>query len=253
MAALGDYLRLNAQILYWIFVAPLTGKPRFRFSEVFRQMVRIGVQAVPMTALTSFSIGLTLAMNGAHELARMGATSYVPDLVSMSLLRELGPLLVGVVVIGRSGSAITAEIGTMKVSEEIEALEVMAINPIRFLVVPRFLAMLVMLPTLTILGNYIGFVGGWSICRFALDMNTNAYVIRLIESAGPMDLYSGMVKSFVFAWLIGTIASLAGLRVTGGAEGVGQSTTSSVVVSIIAMLVANALLTTLFFFAAPAV
>ena len=251
MAALRNYFALNARILYWIFLAPLRGKPTFSIAEVFHQMVRIGVQAVPMTMLTSFSIGLTLAMDGAHELARMGATSFVPDLVAMSLLRELGPLLVGVVVIGRSGSAITAELGTMKVSEEIEALEVMAINPIRFLVVPRFLAMLVMLPVLVIFGNYIGFVGGWSVCHFALDMDTGAYITRLIDSAGPMDLYSGVVKSFVFAWLIGTIASQAGLEVTGGAEGVGKSTTSSVVVSIISMLVANALLTAFFFFFFP--
>ena len=251
MASLSNYFKLNAQILYWIFLAPFQGKPFFSINEVFRQMVRIGVQAVPMTMLTSFSIGLTLAMDGAHELARMGATSFVPDLVAMSLLRELGPLLVGVVVIGRSGSAITAELGTMKVSEEIEALEVMAINPIRFLVVPRFLAMLVMLPVLVVFGNYIGFVGGWSICYFSLDMDTAAYINRLVDSAGPMDLYSGVIKSFVFAWLIGTISAQAGLEVTGGAEGVGKSTTSSVVVSIISMLVANAILTAIFFFLFP--
>jgi len=216
VAGLRSYFSLNAQILYWIFVAPLQGKRLFNINEVFRQMVRIGVQAVPMTAMTSFSIGLTLAMQGAYQLAKFGATSFVPDLVGMSLLRELGPLLVGVVVIGRSGSAITAELGTMKVSEEIEALEVMSINPIRYLVVPRFIAM-----------------------------------IRLIDSARPIDLYSGMIKSFVFAWLIATIAAKAGLGVTGGAEGVGQSTTSSVVVSIIAMLIANAVMTALFFFASP--
>lgn len=251
MADLRNFFVLNAQILYWIFLAPFRGKRLVSLSQTFHHMVRIGVQAVPMAALTSFSIGLTLAMNGAHELARMGATSYVPDLVSMSILRELGPLLVGVVVIGRSGSAITAELGTMKVSEEIEALEVMAINPIRFLVVPRFLAMLLMLPVLTVFGNYIGFVGGWSICHFALNMDTNAYILRLISSAHPIDLYSGVIKSFVFAWLIATISSQAGLQVTGGAEGVGQSTTGSVVVSIIAMLVANALLTGFFFFALP--
>jgi len=251
VAQLRNYFALNAQILYWIFLAPLRGKPRFRLSQVFHQMVRIGVQAVPMASMVAFSIGLTMAMQGAYQLSKFGASAYVPDLVSLTLLRELGPLLVGVVVIGRSGSAITAEIGTMKVSEEIEALQVMAINPIRFLIVPRFLAMLVMLPALTVFGNYVGFVGGWSICHFALDMNTSAYILRLIGSAHPIDLYAGIVKSFVFAWLIVTIASQAGLEVSGGAEGVGQSTTSSVVVSIIAMLIANAALTAVFFFAAP--
>ncbi|HET9523949.1 MAG TPA: ABC transporter permease [Terrimicrobiaceae bacterium] len=251
MTELRNYFALNAQILYWIFVAPLSGKPRFKLSQVFHQMVRIGVQALPMASLVAFSIGLTLAMQGAYQLSKFGATAYVPDLVSLTLLRELGPLLVGVVVIGRSGSAITAELGSMKVAEEIEALRAMAINPERFLVVPRFLAMLVMLPVLTIFGNYIGFVGGWSICYFALDMNTTAYILRLVGSAHPIDLYAGIVKSFVFAWLIATICSQAGLEVTGGAEGVGQATTSAVVTSIIAMLVANAALTAIFFFASP--
>jgi phospholipid/cholesterol/gamma-HCH transport system permease protein len=242
-----DYFSLNAQILYWLLLAPFRGRP-VRLAHVFEQMVRIGVQAVPMTALTSLSIGITLAMQGAHELARMGATAYVPDLVAISLLRELGPLLVGVVVIGRSGSAITAELGTMKVSEEIEALQVMAINPVRFLVLPRFLAMMIMLPALTVFGNYIGLTGGWTICHFSLDLETAAYIRRLVESSTLMDLVSGTAKSFVFAWLIATISCRYGLAVEGGAEGVGRSTTQSVVVCILTMLIADALLTALFFF-----
>ena len=241
------YFELNASILYWLFVGPFKGKP-VKLSAVFHQMVRIGVQAFPMTALTALSIGLTIAMVGAQELARMGAASYVPDLVAITILSELGPMLVGVVVIGRSGSAVTAELGTMKVGEEIEALEVMAINPVRFLVVPRFLAMMIMLPVLTIFGDYIGMAGGWTICHYALDMNTAGYVQRLLDASHPRDLYSGIVKSVVFAWLIITIACQAGLNVTGGAEGVGQATTSSVVTSILAMLVANAILTAGFFF-----
>ncbi len=244
---LRTFFSLNGRILYWLFLGPFRGKP-VRLSAVFQQMVRIGVQAFPMTALTSLSIGLTLAMQGAQELSRMGASSYVPNLVAMTILRELGPLLVGVVVIGRSGSAVTAELGTMKVGEEIEALEVMAINPVRFLVVPRFLAMLVMLPVLTVFGNYIGMAGGWTICHFTLDMNTAGYIQRLMEAGCPMDLYSGIIKSFVFAWLIILISCQSGLGVSGGAEGVGLATTSSVVTSILAMLVANAVLTAFFFF-----
>ena len=241
------YLQLNRQILYWLLIAPWK-KQSFKFSKVVAQVNRIGVDALPMVALTAFSIGLTLAMQGAHELQRMGAAMYVPNLVAVSLLRELGPLLIAIIVIGRSGSAITAELGTMRVSEEIEALGVMAINPIRFLIVPRFVAMLIMLPILTVFGNYIGIVGGWTICHFALDMNTAAYVLRSIEAAKIGDLYSGLVKSLVFAWLIVTIACQAGLQVEGGAEGVGTATTRSVVYSLLAILVANALLTGLFFF-----
>jgi len=248
VTAIFGFLQLNGRILYWLFYG-LWWKRGIRAGAIFQQMVRIGVQAVPMAALTAFSIGLTLAMQGAVELSRMGATAYVPDLVAMSILRELGPLLVGVVVIGRSGSAVTAEIGTMKVSEELEALEVMAIDPVRYLVIPRFIAMMIMLPVLTVFGNYVGLLGGWSVCRFALDMNTGTFILRVLESADPIDLYSGIIKSVVFAWLVIVIACQAGLEVRGGAEGVGQSTTRSVVTSIIAMLIANAVLTVLFFVA----
>ena len=242
-----DYFTLNGRILYWMFVAPFRGRA-FSVSEVFHQMMLIGVRALPMAALTSFSIGLTLAMQAAGELRKMGVLSFVPDLVAVSLLRELGPLLIAVIVIGRSGSAVTAELGTMKVSEEIEALEVMAINPVRFLVVPRVIAMLVMLPVLTIFGDCVGMVGGWSICHYALNFDTAAYIVRSMTHAHAWDLYSGLVKSVVFAWLIITIAFHMGLQVEGGAEGVGQSTTQSVVWSLLIMLIANALLTALFFF-----
>ncbi len=242
-----DYFALNGQILYWTFLAPFRGKP-FSIGEVFHQMLLIGVRALPMAALTSFSIGLTMAMQGAGALKKMGGVAFVPDLVTLSLLRELGPLIVAVIVIGRSGSAVTAELGTMKVSEEIEALEVMAINPIRFLVVPRFLAMMVMLPVLTVFGDCVGMVGGWSICHFSLDIDTAAYIFRSVTRAETWDLWSGLIKSVIFAWLIITIACHMGLKVEGGAEGVGQATTGSVVWSLLIMLIANACLTALFFF-----
>src|SRR3954468_17730724 len=243
-----NFLRLNARLLYWVFVAPFKGE-LFKISPIFRQMVFIGVRAAPMVALTAFSIGVTLAMQAAHSLQQLGAEIYVPDLVMLSMLREMGPVLIAVIVIGRSGSAVAAELGTMKVSEENEALEVMAINPVQFLVVPRFLAMLVMLPALTIFGNYIGVFGGWAVCVLALDFNTAGFIMRALQSAGTWDLYSGMIKSVVFAWVIITIACNAGLHVEGGAEGVGQSTTASVVQALLAMLVMNAILTGVFFFA----
>jgi phospholipid/cholesterol/gamma-HCH transport system permease protein len=244
---LSSYLHLNFSILYWLIAGPLRKQP-FKLSHVFQQMIRIGVEAVPMASLTAFSIGLTLAMQASHELTKMGANSYVPNLVSVSLLRELGPLLIGVIVIGRSGSAVTAELGTMRVAEEIEALDVMGINSIRFLIVPRFVAMLIMLPVLTVFGNYLGMVGGWTICHFALETSTDGYIMRSVEAAKVADLYAGICKSFVFAWLIITIACHSGLRVEGGAEGVGVATTQSVVHSLLAILIANALLTALFFF-----
>ncbi|MGI8956583.1 MAG: MlaE family ABC transporter permease [Chthoniobacterales bacterium] len=242
-----NYLTLNLSLLYWIFIAPFRGE-MFKVAPVFRQMVAIGVRAAPMVALTACSVGVTLAMQAAHSLQQLGAEIYVPDLVMVTLLREMGPVLIAVIVIGRSGSAVAAELGTMKVSEEIEALEVMAINPVSYLIVPRFLAMLVMLPALTILGDYIGVFGGWAVCRSALDFNTAGYVLRAIQSADTWDLYSGMIKSVVFAWIVITIACNAGLHVEGGAEGVGQATTSAVVQALLAMLVSNAILTSIFFF-----
>ena len=244
-----DYLALCVRVLFWTVVAPWRGQ-MWKVSQVFHQMILIGVRALPMAMLTSFSIGVTLAMQSANELRKMGAEAYVPNLVTVSLLRELGPLLIAVIVIGRSGSAVTAELGTMKVSEEIEALEVMAINPIRFLIVPRVLAMLIMLPVLTVFGDWIGMVGGWTICRFALDFGTASYVVRSLESADVWDLATGLIKSGVFAWLIVTIACFRGLAVEGGAEGVGQATTGSVVWSLLIVLVANAIMTGIFFFAA---
>src|SRR6267143_759664 len=200
---LKNYLRLNLSLLYWVFVAPFTGQ-FFSISQIFRQMVFIGVRATSMVALTAFSIGVTLAMQAAHSLQQMGAEIYVPDLVMLSILREMGPVLIA----------------------------------------------LIMLPALTIFGNYIGVVGGWAVCRFALNFNTAGYIMRALESAETWDLYSGMIKSVVFAWIVITIACNAGLHVEGGAEGVGQATTSSVVQALLAMLVTNAILTSIFFFSA---
>jgi len=245
---LKDYLQLNRDILYWLFIAPFRGEA-FNVHEVFSQIIRIGVKALPVASLTAFSVGLTLDMQAAQEMGKLGADAYVPDLVSVTLLRELGPMLIAVIVTGRSGSAITAELGTMAVSEEIEALTAMAINPIRFLIVPRFIAMLIMLPVLTIFGHFIGNFGGWFICHFNLDMTTANYVIRALDRASFEDLYVGMLKSFVFAWLIVTIACYFGMTVRGGAEGVGINTTRSVVTSLLSMLVANVMLTGIFFFA----
>ncbi len=243
----GSYFDLCAEIFHYLFVAPFHGE-KIKISQVFHQIVRIGVQALPMAGLTAFSVGFTLAMQSAEQLKRLGASDYVPDLVTLSLLRELGPMLIAVIVIGRSGSAVTAELGTMKVSEEIEALHAMAISPVRFLIVPRVIAMLIMLPVLTVFGNYIGMFGGWIISHFSLGVDTSPYIYRCLARAHAWDLYSGIIKSFVFAWLIITIACDTGLNVEGGAEGVGLATTRSVVYSLLAMLIANAILTALFFF-----
>lgn len=157
-------------------------------------------------------------------------------------------MLMAVIMIGRSGSAVSAELGTMRVSEEIEALEVMGIHPVSYLVVPRFLAMMVMMPVLSIFGIYMGLLGGWIICEGALGMGTSFYINQALDSVMLEDLNAALIKSAVFGFLIVTIACNTGLHVRGGAEGVGKATTASVVYSLLAVFVANAILTALIFF-----
>lgn len=245
--ALRKYFALCGSLLYWLFIAPFRGKG-WRIGHTFAQIVRIGVNAVPMSALTTLTIGVVLAMQSAAQLAKLGATVYVPGLVSSSLIRELAPLVTAVIVIGRSGSAVTAELGTMKVSEEIEALEVMAIPPMSWLIVPRFLAMVIMMPLLTVFGIYVGLAGGWLICHYSLHMTTAFYVSHALQYVELRDVGIGLLKSGVFGFLVITIACSTGLNVGGGAEGVGLATTRSVVVSLLTVFIANALLTALFFF-----
>ncbi|MDA0324868.1 MAG: ABC transporter permease [Verrucomicrobia bacterium] len=242
------YGLLNLRILGWIlygFTKPGILIP----SQILAQIIRIGVQAIPMASLVSLSVGFILAMESSTELGKMGADSFIPDLVSLSLMRELGPLLVAIIVVGRSGSAVAAELGTMKVNEEIEALRVMAIDPIRYLVVPRFIALMIMLPCMTILGTCIGLVGGWAVCTIELGMPSSFYIFRAIQRPELWDLYSGIIKTAVFAHILITIACYQGLNVEGGAEGVGRATTSAVVYSILWIIIADAILTGLFFFA----
>lgn len=242
-----SYFTLCGDLLSWLFIAPLRGK-FYRLPHVFSQIVRIGVQAVPMVALTALTIGVVLAMQSAAQLAKMGAEAFVPGLISNSLVKELAPLITAIIVIGRSGSAVTAELGTMKVSEEIDALEVMAIHPMSYLIVPRFLAMVIMMPFLTVFAIYVGLFGGWLISHGSLDMSTPYYVTRALDYVEPRDIGIGMLKSFVFGVLVVTIACNTGLNVRGGAEGVGLATTRSVVLSLLAVFIANAFLTALFFF-----
>jgi len=247
MNGIVNYSSLMGRLGYWLFAAPFRGR-FYRIGAVFSQMVRIGVQAIPMAALTALTIGAVLAMQSLDGLKSLGAESRVPELVSLSLFKELAPMLMAVIMIGRSGSAVSAELGTMRVSEEIEALEVMGIHPVSYLVVPRFLAMMVMMPVLSIFGIYMGLLGGWIICEGALGMGTSFYINQALDSVMLEDLNAALIKSAVFGFLIVTIACNTGLHVRGGAEGVGKATTASVVYSLLAVFVANAILTALIFF-----
>ncbi|MCB0286760.1 MAG: ABC transporter permease, partial [Calditrichaeota bacterium] len=169
------------------------------------------------------------------------------NLTAVSIIRELAPLLTSIIITGRSGSAITAEIGTMKVSEEIDALETMGLNPVKFLVVPRVLAMLIMVPCLTIIADIVGIFGGYLISMLTLDLTSVRYIDQTIIALTLKDLFSGLIKSAFFALIIAGIGCYQGLIVKGGAEGVGKSTTQSVVVSIFLIIVADVFFTVLFY------
>ena len=232
---------------YWIIIAPVTGRG-LRIGTTFQEMVKVGVSAIPIVALISFSIGLILAMQSAYQLSRFGATLLTADLVAVAQTRELGPLMTAIIVAGRSGSGICAEIGTMKVGEEIDALQSMGFNPIKFLVVPKILALLIMMPCLTLMADFIGIAGGFLMAVTTLDLSFASYLNRTMNALVLKDLVTGLVKSGMFAYLIGMTGCYTGLKVEGGAEGVGRRTTQSVVVSIFLIILADALFTSIFYF-----
>ncbi|MFQ5676099.1 MAG: MlaE family ABC transporter permease [bacterium] len=231
---------------YWIFVAPFKGK-RLRWESTITQMVRIGYESLPIVCLIAFFVGLIIAMQSAYQLQQFGATIFVANLVGVSVTRELAPLLTAIVITGRSGSAITAEIGTMKVSEEIDALKTMGLNTTHYLVVPKTLAMLIMLPCLTIIADFIGILGGYLISMATLNITSVRYVNQSIDALALQDVMGGLVKSVFFALIIAKVGCYEGFNVEGGAEGVGKSTTQSVVTSIFLIIAADVFFTALFF------
>src|ERR1700719_214419 len=247
LAYVGSLASLGGQAAYYTFVAPFRGKP-VRFQRAVSQALDVGVRALPILSLITFFIGLILALQAAYELRRFGAISYVATAVAISMSRELGPLIAAIVVIGRSGSAFAAEIGTMKVTEEIDALETMAVNPIHFLVTPKFLAMIIMLPCLTIWANFMGVLGGALFGVAQADFTFVRYIQASVDALFLRDIVSGLVKSVMFGITITAVGCLEGLSTGAGAEQVGRSTTRAVVMSIFLVVVVDLIFTALFFF-----
>lgn len=239
--------KLLADIIYWIFAGPFKGKAASR-EIIFNQMVFVGIKSILIVFFVTLFTGIVLAMQSAYQLDKFGAVIYVASLVAVSLTRELGPVLTALVVAGRVGAAITAELGSMKVTEQIEALETMALNPIRFLVVPKFLALFFMLPCLTILGNFFGMFGGYLVAVLNLKISSALYIDTTIRYLELKDIYTGLTKSVVFAIIIALIGCYMGLNTKRGAVGVGKSTTISVVASFIMIILSDCILTGIFFF-----
>ncbi len=241
---------LFADIFYWAFVAFFQKKLR-RKTEVINQGVKIGVNALPIVALIAFLIGFILALQSAAQLRQFGANIYVADLVAVAMVSEMGPLITAILVAGRSGAAITAEIATMKVSEEIDALQVMGVDPLPYLIVPKLYALVIALPLLTVFANVIGIIGGAVIGVTYLDIDFMPFFKEVLEALRYKEIFTGMVKSVTFAVIILLTATYFGLKAKGGAEGVGKVTTSSVVASIFFVIVADSILGLIFYFGGP--
>lgn len=238
----GYVLALFAESVFWIFAGPVFKQP-VRIPAVFNQMMSTGIAAAPIVFILSFAVGVMLAIQGIHTLKTFGAESQVVVGIALSEMREFGALITGILIAGRSGSALAARIGTMQVNQEIDALRVMGINPVRYLVCPALLAMIVMVPTLTFFADLSGLLGGAVYSALELGLSYSAYWDRTIEVLEVDDVMQGLIKSSVFATIIALIGVTNGFTVTGGAEGVGRATTRAVVLSISYIVIADMMFT----------
>ncbi len=241
-----DFLQLAADCTFALFDVFYRPK-RVRWGAVVEQMIEIGSRALPIVGLITFLVGLTVASQSARQLQTFGAAIFVADLTAVSMVLEMGPLMTAILVAGRSGSSIAAEIATMKVSEEVDALTVMGIDPLRYLAVPRLLALILVMPLLTVLADALGMFGGFLVGVFYLDIAWNAFLNQMLGALTPWDLVKGLSKTFAFAWGIGLIGLFFGFQVRGGATEVGRTTTASVVAAIFFIIVANCVFSVLFY------
>jgi len=233
---------LNMVGLVLVVIGQIVIRPRtLRVTSVVSHMEKVGLNAVPIVALLTFLIGAVLAQQGASQLKLFGAEVFTVNLVSISILRELGVLITAIIVAGRSGSAFTAEIGSMKVREEIDAMRTLGMDPISVLVAPRVIALVLMLPVLTFIADIMGLLGGGAVSYFFLDISPQTYLQRVDAAVESNTFFVGLIKAPFLALAIAVIGCLEGLRVTGSAESVGERTTSSVVKSIFTVIVLDAL------------
>lgn len=215
--------------------------------EVLRQMAKLGADSLPIVSMTSACTGMVMSVQTAKEFVKLGAADSVGGIVAIAMGRELAPILAGVVVAGRIGASIAAEIGTMKVTEQIDALRVMAVSPTRYLVAPRFLAIVLMMPVLVIYANVVGDVGGWLVADNYAGINSHMFTESIRGFIEAWDVLAGLIKGAVFGAIIAIIGCHKGLTAKQGAEGVGMATTASVVLSIILIFIANYFLSVILF------
>lgn len=245
LAYVGGLAQLTGRALFLLVASPL--KRSRSIDRAIRQAMAVGVGAIPIVSLITFFIGLIMALQGAYELRKLGAMQLVPALVAVAISRELGPLITAIVVIGRSGSAFAAEIGTMRVTEELDALEAMALDPMAFLVAPKFLAMAIMVPCLAVWSDFMGVLGG---CFFGLTaggFSALGYFTTTRDSLVVSDVVTGIIKSFVFGIIITAVGCQEGFNTGSGSEEVGRATTSAVVLSILMVILIDVVFTVFFY------
>ena len=227
-----EYVRLISAAFHASFT-----RPRYRY-DIVEQFDAIGVQSLTVVLLTGFFTGAVLALQSGLTLDQFGARPVVGRLVSASMIKELGPVLTGLMLCGRVGSGIAAELGSMVVTDQINALRALGTDPVRKLVVPRMLAGIIMAPVLTVISDFVGIVGGWIVARFQLQVATGLYWSSILQALYMQDVWMGLVKPFILGFVIVSVACHVGLRTSGGTQGVGISTTKAVVagsVGVIAM------------------
>jgi phospholipid/cholesterol/gamma-HCH transport system permease protein len=239
---IGELSVLLTQTLYLTFVPP------FKSERIFIQAKRIGPGSFLIAALVAFFVGMIIALQMAYLMTALSAEIYIPSVVAVSLTRELAPVLTALIVAGRIGAGITAEIGSMTVTEQVAALKAFAVNPVKYLVVPRFLSLIVMLPVLTIFADLIGILGGYVICVFKLSISQAMYWTMVWDALAVKDVVTGLIKSVFFGMIIAVVGCHEGLTVKGGADGVGRSTTVSVVRCFIMIIITDCMFTTMFYF-----
>ncbi|MEC4676155.1 MAG: ABC transporter permease [Nitrospirota bacterium] len=230
---LGRILLLLFNVIKQIFLPP------FEVRNIFKQMMEIGVKSLPVVIVTAFFTGMVFALQTYTGFQRFGAQAYVGTVVALSLTRELGPVLTGLIVAGRAGAAIAAELGTMRVTEQIDALETLATNPVKYLVVPRFISGLLMLPALTIFADMIGIFGGYLVTVGVFKSSSVVYWKRTWDYLEVSDIYSGLIKACFFGAAIALVSCYKGFYTSGGAEGVGKATTGAVVLSSMTILISD--------------
>ena len=238
--ALGELALLSRDALRYAIRRPPP------WSTVVDQLEQIGWRSLSLVNLTALSLGMVLTLQLGHSLERFGAKMFVSRILGVSMVREMGPILTALMIGGRVGAGITAELGTMAVTEQVDALRALGASPVRALVVPRMVALFLMLPALTVIADFVGVMGGLVIGVTELRVSADFYFNQLLYGMMTDDVLSGLGKSVFFAYFIGIIACWNGLRVTGGADGVGRATTATVVAASITVLVADFFLTKLF-------